>query len=163
MRKKPDKDDPRFKPARLGGTGGFQSDGSRRFSALSPDSQLSKLLKKPTNSIDVLLDKRKGATVEATRLRARLVLDLAVERLADALSDDDNLLPVNELAQATNALTRIALPQVEGSSGPVTVTVVRVQAPKRDGAPLLLADEVQVEVAQAVGSSPSQRDDADAE
>ena len=102
-----------------------------------------------TPSVDALHPSR---TPEAVRIAARTALLLAVHRMENVLADDGNVLTLNELSQAASSLGRIALPQGDAASGPVTITVVR-RAAAVDGAdaPRLIVASASVrEEAQSV-------------
>jgi hypothetical protein len=61
----------------------------------------------PLPSIDAV---REGKSAEGIRMRARLILDMALDRVEDAVreSDDDNPLPLKDLNATVAALGRIA-------------------------------------------------------
>lgn len=86
---------------------------------------------------------------DTVRSRARATLLLAVQRIDDKLSSDDAAtLSMSELNGAVGALGKVAGLATEGDGGKVTVTVVRVDAPARDGAPRPLIDAQLVDAHQ---------------
>ena len=106
MQPKRDPNDRRYWPLALGGTGdGFtgkdRKDHPRRFNALAKSRERRKM---PHPSIDAI---RNGSTPEAIRARARLILDMALDRVEDAL-EDANPLPLKDLTGTIGALGRIA-------------------------------------------------------
>jgi len=76
-----------------------------------------------------------GATkrpTAATRERARLILDRALDRLGEAI-DDDNPLTVNEIAGAVNALAKVSgvtSIQVEVSGSVAHLHLAALQSPR---------------------------------
>jgi len=130
MQPKRDPNDRRYWPNRKGGTGGFSYDRKlgleppRAFSALSPRS---------TMSIDASnFDNASKRPTVATRERARLILDRALDRLGKAI-DDVNPLTVNEIAGAVNALAKVSgvtSIQVEVSGSVAHLHLAALQAPR---------------------------------
>ena len=81
---------------------------------------------------------RKGATPEAIRARARLILDMALDRVEDAL-EDANPLPLKDLTGTIGALGRIAGVQstdvnVTGSVGHLHLEAMLAPRPHIEGA-----------------------------
>lgn len=157
MRPPRDPNDTRYWSLAHGGSGnGFtgkdRRDHPARFSAATPHANASRTRRQmSTPSVDALHPSR---TPEAVRIAARTALLLAVHRMENVLADDDNPLTLNELSQAASSLGRIALPQGDAASGPVTITVVR-RAAAVDGAdaPRLIVASASVrDEAQAVGA-----------
>ena len=106
MHRKRDPNDRRFWPLALGGTGnGFtgkdRKNHPHRFNAIAKSRERRKM---PQPSIDAI---RNGSTPEAIRARARLILDMALDRVEDAL-EDANPLPLKDLTGTIGALGRIA-------------------------------------------------------
>jgi hypothetical protein len=74
-------------------------------------------------SIDAV---RTSATPEAIRMRARLTLDRALDRVDAILDDTDNELRLNELGPTLSALGRISGVQMEDAkTGDVRIVIVR--------------------------------------
>jgi len=106
MHRKRDPNDRRFWPLALGGTGnGFtgkdRKDHPRRFNALAKSRERRKM---PHPSIDAI---RNGSTPEAIRARARLILDMALDKVEDELGTD-NPMTLKDLTGTIGALGRIA-------------------------------------------------------
>lgn len=143
MQPKRDPNDRRFWPLAYGGTGhGFtgkpREDHPRRYAALA---RARDRVTMALPSIDAV---RTSATPEAIRLRARLTLDRALDRVDAILDDTSNELKLTELGPTLSALGRISgVATEEQKTGDIRIHIVRDAPPMPEQAPPHALLEVQ--------------------
>lgn len=167
MQPKRDPNDVRYWPQSEGGTG-FNRDGKPRYqySVLRTRDQHRNLVTDYTVTLPSIVVDPQDYTPDTVRSRARAALLLAVNRLHDAVANDDNTLAVNELTQIAGTLGRISGVQtttmeVTGSVAHMHLDALR-EITQRATSRIASPDHAQPDTTQHVIASPSDRVNEDA-
>ena len=146
MQRPRDPDDLRYVPVALGGSGGFSYARKQGKPAPYAFRSLTTTERQMTEhdalSIVATPPTTPDYSPDTVKARARAVVLLAIERMKDKLTDDDNLLTLNELSQATSALGRISgVATDEQKDSTVHIHIVRDEVPAHVTARLLASGE----------------------